>query len=275
MKGKTQNETIHVGEDLTLFTSKTILNNAKGIVVLVHGLNEHCGRYDHVVSKLNDWGYSVYRYDNRGHGRSGGRRGYIDDFQLFIDDADLIVDRAKAENPGKPVFMLGHSMGGFITACYGVKYKNKLAGQILSGPPTIIMPTVEPLVDFDYKSQSLTMIPNSLGNDVSRDPAVVKAYAEDPLNLKEFTMMLMGEIFIRGMKWLIEKTPSYDYPCLILHGGDDKIVTPDSSRSFYNKIASTDKELKIYSGLYHEIMNEPEKNIVLEDGIHSWLETHI
>ena len=98
--------------------------------IIVHGLCEHSGRYDYVTAKFNACGYSVYRFDNRGHGRSGGDRGYVNDFNEFIDDAEKIVDMVKKANPKIPVFMLGHSMGGFITAAYGVKYPGRLAGQV-------------------------------------------------------------------------------------------------------------------------------------------------
>ena len=105
-----------------LFTAVDEVENAKGVVLIVHGLAEHLGRYDLVTQELNGAGYTVYRFDNQGHGRSGGERGYLDDFNLFLDDTDILVEKIRAEQYGLPIFMLGHSMGGFITAGYGVKY---------------------------------------------------------------------------------------------------------------------------------------------------------
>ena len=274
MQQESHEEMVPVSGNIELFMINNPVDTPKAVIIIVHGICEHSGRYEHVASHFNNRSYSVYRFDNRGHGRSGGDKGYLDDFQLYIDDTGTIVEKAIKENPGKPVFMLGHSMGGFITACYGIQNPNKLKGQVLSGAPTILLPAVEPLKDFDYKAQARSPIHNNLTKDISRDPTVVDAYEKDPLNLKEFTFMLMGETFIRGMKWLIENTASYSCPCLILHGGDDKIVPADSSRSFHDKISSNDKKLKIYDGLYHEIMNEPEKEIVFEE-IHKWLEKHI
>jgi alpha-beta hydrolase superfamily lysophospholipase len=235
---------------------------------------EHSGRYDYVTSKLNSFGYSVYRFDNRGHGRSGGDKGYVEDFNQFIDDADKIVNMTQSENPKLPVFMLGHSMGGFITAGYGIKYPNRLTGQVLSGAATIILPMLVNLEGVDFTAMARNPIPNALSDQVSRDPKVVEDYQNDPLNLKEYATWLMSEVFLRGARWLMNNVGSYVYPCLILHGGADQIVTPVASWYFHEHIGSKDKEIKVYEGLYHEILNEPEKNVVLED-VHAWIEKRI
>jgi acylglycerol lipase len=265
---------VSVGDGVELFASKNPVDHPKAVVVLVHGLAEHSGRYDHVAARLNTFGYSVYRFDNRGHGRSGGERGFIGDYQLFLEDADTIVRGARQENPGIPVFMLGHSMGGFITACYGLKYPDRLSGQVLSGAGVILVPAVKDYEFFDFDAAPHTLVPNSLTASVSRDPEVVKAYVDDPLVLKEFTFKLIGEIAIKGAKRIMETMGAYRYPCLILHGGDDQLVPADASKYFYEHISSGDKQLKIYDGLFHEILNEPEKEIVLED-IHQWIEMRI
>ncbi len=135
-----QTSKLDVAKGIELFVLKNLVQSPKAAVIIVHGLCEHAGRYNYVASRLNDSGCSVYRFDNRGHGRSGGERGYIADYQIFIDDAQKIVGIAEEENPGIPLFMLGHSMGGFITASYGVKYPDKLAGQILSGAAVTVQP---------------------------------------------------------------------------------------------------------------------------------------
>jgi len=272
----TMNQTskLNVAKGVELFVLKNLVKSPKAAVIIVHGLCEHAGRYDYVVSRLNDFGYSVYCFDNRGHGRSGGERGYIADYQIFIDDAQKIVGIATEENPGIPLFTLGHSMGGFITASYGVKYPGRLAGQILSGAAVTVQPIFKDMASFDYNATPLAPIPNTLSDIISRDPQVIRAYKEDPLVIKEFTTKLRGEILITGAKHLMNSMNTYRYPCLILHGGGDQIVTPDSSKYFYEHISSTDKQLKIYEGLYHEILNEPEKDIIIED-IRLWIEDRI
>lgn len=250
------------------------VDDPKAVVVIVHGLAEHSGRYDYVVDQLNGMNYTVYRFDARGHGNSGGERGYIQDFNSFIDDADRIVTLAQTENSHLPVFMLGHSMGGFVAAAYGVKYPDKLRGQILSGAAVIVQPAVEPLKDMDFDAAGHQMVPNAMSEQVCRDPQVVEAYQNDPLVLKEFQLRLVGEVFVKGAEWLMESMPSYQYPCIILHGSADQLVTPDASRYMHDHIGSADKTLQIYTGYYHEILNEPEKDQVLCD-IDRWISERI
>ena len=261
---------LKANDGLQLMVAKSMVKKPGAVIVIVHGICEHSGRYAHTVSRLNSWGYSVYRYDLRGHGRSQGDRGYVEDYQLFIDDADRVVAMAKKENAGIPIFLLGHSMGGLISAIYGIQHPDKLAGQVLSGPPVMILPAVQGILSLDYRARARTPIPNSLTHAISRDKDVIDAYNGDPLILKEFSMMLMGEMFIKAGQWIVANRNIYNYPCLILHGGADQISPPEASRTFYENIASKDKELKIYDGLYHEILNEPEKETVLED-IHRWI----
>jgi acylglycerol lipase len=274
MKSEAEESTLNAGAGVELMVSRNQVANPRAILVVVHGMCEHSGRYGHVTERFNDFGYSVYRFDNRGHGRSGGDRGFIQDYNIFIDDADKVVSKAGRENGGVPMFMLGHSMGGFITAAYGVKYPDRLAGQVLSGASVIVLPAIKGLESFDYNADARTPIPNTLANSISRDPKVIEAYLQDPLVLKEFTTKLMGEFLIRGAKLLMENMAEYRYPCLILHGGSDQIVTPEASKYLYDHIASKDKQIKIYEGLFHEILNEPEKETVIED-IHAWIEAHI
>ena len=265
-----QESKVAAKDGINLYVSKNVPENPKAAIVIVHGLCEHSGRYDYVTAKFNSRGFSVYRFDNRGHGKSGGDRGYVKDFNEFIDDAAQIVEMAGHQNPQLPLFTLGHSMGGFITACYGVKHPGRLAGQILSGAATMISPLLAGLEGIDFSANARDPIANALSAQVSRDPKIVEAYVNDPLNLKEFTTWLMSEALIRGARWLMDQTPSYTYPCLILHGGADQIVAPDSSKQFHERIGSKDKSLKIYDGLYHEILNEPEKDTVIED-ISAWI----
>lgn len=257
-----------------LYFRKDIPKEPKAIVILVHGLCEHLGRYDYVVKRFNEFGYGVYRFDNRGHGQSGGEKGYIDDFQYFFDDAHVVVEQAKKDFPNLPIFMLGHSMGGFIAAGYGVKYPDSLNGQILSGAATTILPIFEDLKKVDFDLNPRVKVPNALSSVICRDEAVVKDYDNDPLVLKETNQKLLGETFVRGPIWLEEHIKEYRYPCLILHGDDDRIVTKEASEWFYENISSKDKELKLYDEFFHEILNEKDKEIVIED-IKKWMDQRI
>jgi len=265
-------------DSLRIYYEKDIPENAKAIIIIVHGFAEHLGRYEYLKDKLNSFGYGVYRFDNRGHGRSGGERGYIEDYNQLITDADVIVDMAKNEYPEIPVFMLGHSMGGFIASVYGIRYKDKLSGQILSGAATMKPPQVAGAKSIIFKMLNKIVpkikIKNLLYDIICHNKEVVKDYIEDPLNLKEASLRFYVEFLVKGMEWLGDNMSEYNYPCLILHGSDDKIVSKQASLNFYDNIMSNDKKIKIYDDLYHEIMNEDERDNVIED-IHLWIEEKI
>jgi alpha-beta hydrolase superfamily lysophospholipase len=267
--------TLSMSDGTALFGIKDIPENPKAAVVIVHGVAEHCGRYGYTAETLYKRGYAVYRYDNRGHGRSGGARGYVKSFMDFIRDADMVVQTVKRENPGLPVFILGHSMGGFIAAAYGAEYPDSPDGEILSGASVIELPLreVRLLKSLPYRILGGLKVKNNLGALVSRDAAVVEAYGKDEYNLTKTTLRLNGELFIKGTAWLSENIGRFKSPCLILHGGEDKIVTPAAGEWLFENISSRDKEKKVYPGLYHEILNEKEKEEVLSD-ICGWLDRH-
>ncbi len=258
-----------------LFYVKDIPKELKGIVIVVHGFAEHLGRYEYLIQRLNNHGYGVYRFDNRGHGNTKGERGHINKFEDFLIDTDTIVEMAKDDYPSLPIYMLGHSMGGFITVSYGVKYKDKLNGQILSGAATALSPQVQgikgPIFLALNKIIPKFRIKNPITNTLCKDQNVVEKYMKDPLNLKDATLNFYVEFLIKGVKWLNKNMDKYSYPCLILHGSDDKIVSSKASENFYNTIQSSDKKIIIYDGLYHEIMNEKTRDVVIDD-ICTWLD---
>lgn len=266
----------HDGIDLNCVINKA--ENENAIIIIVHGLAEYLDRYDYVVEKFNDANLTVVRYDNRGHGHSGGERADLNDFNDLIKDADSIVEFVKKENPNIPVFMLGHSMGGFIAASYGINYKSKINGQILSAAAAAIPDQVKGIkghtVKFINKILPKVKIKNNLGNVVSRDMEVVNNYKTDQNVLKKVTARFYYQFLLLGIPWLIKNLDKYEYPCLILHGGNDKIVNVNSSKSLFDKISSKEKKIKIYDSLFHEILNEKEKDIVIKDII-SWIYSQV
>ncbi|WP_046175962.1 alpha/beta hydrolase [Domibacillus indicus] len=263
---------LHSFDGTELYVQRDAPRNPHAVIVIVHGLGEHSGRYEYVTEKLNGYGYAVYRFDNRGHGKSGGARGYIEDASKFVDDAHKVVRTAQHNYPGLPLFMLGHSMGGFIAAAYGVQHKDTLAGQIFSGPVIQELPAFEDLKQLDMEKEALTRIPNGLSHLICRSQAIVEDYENDPYNLKEFTVQLLTSVFHEGVQKLLKKLPLYTYPCFILHGENDQIVPADSGRYLYERISSEDKSICIIPQLYHEILNEEkEKDEILQE-IYEWIE---
>ncbi|MCY6959076.1 alpha/beta hydrolase [Clostridium brassicae] len=274
--GKLMEEKLKSFDETELYYREDLPDKMKAIVIIVHGLCEHLGRYDYITKKFNAFGYGVYRFDNRGHGRSGGEKGYVENFMNFIEDTDSIVNLCSKENPKIPLFMLGHSMGGYITAAYGSKYKEKLEGQILSGAAVIELPIFQQLKEERlFETNPRGKSPNALSNLICRDPVVVKEYENDPLVLKETTFKLLGEVFVNGVNWLNSNIKNYTYPCLILHGEKDQIVINEASKWMYSNISSTDKMLKIYDECYHEILNEKEEKDLIVEEIHKWIEDRL
>lgn len=242
-------------------------DDPSAVIVIVHGLCEHYGRYDYLVAKLNAAGYAVVRFDHRGHGRSMGKLVYFKDREQIVKDTDLFVEAARRAFPGLPVYMIGHSMGGFGAASYGTAHPGKLAGYVLSGAWTRDhkgLANVDPSLDND------TYLPNELGDGVCSDPAVVKAYQEDKFVAKKMSVGLMRAVH-DGHEWLKEHAATFADPVILLHGGNDGLVDPKDSLDMFEEISSTDKSLRVYAGLCHEIFNEFDRDMVIRDAI-EWLD---
>ncbi|MBR6800547.1 MAG: lysophospholipase [Eubacteriaceae bacterium] len=261
----------------TIYAEKHAVEGAKAVITVIHGLGEHIGRYAYFIGKLNESGYTVYGLDLYGHGQSGGMRGYLDDFQRFVDEAIYLVNYAKAENPDKKHFLFGHSMGGCIVSTVGEQTDGLVDGIILSGACTDVPPSAAKLqgaIKVLSKIAPKAKLGNSLGEFVSRDKDVVEYYNTDPLNLKKLTFSLYNQFCVIGANNSRDNAGKFSYPVIILHGSEDKLSDPQASVNFYNNISSSDKSLKMYEGLYHEILNEPEKDEVISD-ILAWLEERV
>lgn len=273
--------TIESFDATKLYYVKDIPNEPRAVIVIVHGFGEHLGRYEYEKKKFAQQGYCVYRFDNRGHGRSGGERGHIDTFKDFVKDLDAFIEFIKKAHSDIPVFTLGHSMGGFITALYGVMFKNKLEGQVFTSAATIEPHDVKgirgKLFKFMNKFAPKIRIKNPLVREDSQNEEKAKksnSSQEDDLILKSVTLNFCVQVFIKGIGCLRKNFTDYNYPCLILHGGNDKLVEEEAAIGFHSSIASTDKQIKIYEGLRHELLKEKEKDIILDD-ICNWIEDRI
>lgn len=254
-----------------LFTRKDLVQNPKAAAVITHGLAEHLGRYDALAETLMDNGISVYRYEQRGHARSEGTRTYFEDFNEMPDDLKTIMDLAKEENPEQPIFLIGHSMGGFTAAAYGTKYPGQAKGIVLSGALTRYNnPLFGPL---PMELPADTYLDNTLGEGVCSDSAVVEAYANDPMVEKKISVALINQ-FGPGIAWLKDNAASFTDPVLVLHGNEDGLVAEKDSRDFYGDIAAKDKTLKIYALLMHEIFNEPSKHKIYAEVV-EWIEERL
>lgn len=258
-------------DGIKLYGKTDAVDDPRAVIVIVHGLCEHQGRYDYLTMRLNAQGYSVYRFDHRGHGRSEGQKIYYSNFEEIAKDVDAVVERALVENPMAPLYIIGHSMGGYASALYGTMFPGKVDGYVLSGAWTRDNKGLtKAAVEAD--APDLVYIPNELGDGVCSDPAVGRAYVADPYVIMEMSLGLFRAVNA-GQKWMKENAEQFVDPVILLHGADDALVDVTDSLQFFQEIGSTDKSMRIYAGLMHEIFNEYDKDAVIDDAL-EWLAGH-
>ena len=251
---------------------------SRAAIVLVHGLGEHSGRYEYLAGHCTARGFAVHALDHYGHGKSEGLAGYVERFSVYLDGVRELLAYVREQQAGAPLFLLGHSMGGLIAAAFLREAQSEFRAGVLSGPalksdaaPPAIVLWVNRLLS--SLAPTLPMIALDPAG-VSRDPEVVRAYVSDPLvHHGKVRARLIAEM-MAAMKQTLAHASEISLPILIMHGEDDTLTSPDGSREFFAHAGSTDKTLKIYPGLYHEIFNEPEKDAVLGE-MTDWLEAHL
>lgn len=262
-----------------LFWQKWLPDTApKAVVMLVHGYAEHSGRYTHVAQHLTDNGYAVYALDHWGHGQSDGEGGFIPSFSVLLDGIDAFFPIVRSEQPEPPMVLLGHSMGGLASALYLTKHQDQFKAAVLSGPAIVAAdpPSGFVLMIAGLLSKiapRLGMIP-PLAEGVSRDPAVVEAYKNDPLVYQGKMGARMGHEMLTSMNTAQEQADRIKLPILLMHGDKDVLAAPEGSRLLHERVSSKDKTLIEYPGLHHEIFNEPEQQQVLGD-MTDWLNERI
>ena len=250
----------------------------KAALLVIHGLNEHSGRYAHLADFFTQRDIAVFSLDQIGHGKSEGTRSFVKQFSFLIDDLVTYIGLIKGIVGDIPLFTIGHSLGGLINPVFLFDHQDLVSGAIFSGPLTLVP---------DYVSSfTITMgqiisaiLPKMVlleidKENLSRDPAVVQAYIDDPLVYNGKITVRMSAEMNAAIKRVGKEVSSINLPVLILHGGEDKIVDPACSDFLYNGVASEDKKLIVYDGFFHEIFNEPEQDQVFTDML-NWLNQHI
>jgi alpha-beta hydrolase superfamily lysophospholipase len=249
----------------------------RATVVVIHGVTEHGGRYAKFAQDLNCRGYAVHTIDLRGHGRSDGDRILIRRFDEHLDDVELLLGRVAERQAGKPLFLFGHSMGGAIVALLAATRQPQVQGLILSAPAVIVAGGVFPVLRrlaavVSVVWPTLRLVHLGCGF-LSRDPAVVEGFRNDPLVFHGgFPVRTAAEI-LRAAGRLQTAARNLTLPLLVLHGTGDRVTDPRGSRLLVARAGSTDKTLRLYPGLYHELLSEPEREQVLADLL-AWLDGH-
>lgn len=237
----------------------------KAVVCLVHGLGEHCGRYEHVAATLTDTGFAVLAFDQRGHGRSEGKRGFIPSYDALMNDIGVLLEQAGKRYPGKPQALYGHSLGGNEVLNYALRRKPALAGVVATSPGlrTAFKPPTAQLAAGKVMNRIYPAftLPNGLDvTAISRDPAVVEAYQKDPLVHDRLSARL-GVAILETGEWALARAGQFPLPLLVMHGTADRITSHQASDEFATRAPNS--TLKLWDGLYHETHNEPEKDEVL------------
>lgn len=252
----------------------------RGIIVLLHGLGEHSDRYFHIYERLLTEGYGFYALDHRGFGRSDGKRGHVDQFEDYLKDAGNLIRMAREAYPGLPLILYGHSMGGLISLAYAMKYGSDIDYLAIASPPigtpdppggkaTLSMVTILsrffPRFTLDSKGDP---------RKITRDQVEVDRKKIDPLCHTRITLKWIAEFF--KAQGQVAKAPlRLRVPSLLmLQGTGDIVVSPESAQSFFKGVKVKDKMFRSYPGYYHELHNDLEREIPLND-IADWLNRRI
>ncbi len=250
---------------------------SKAVVCLVHGLGEHCGRYDHVGEALVEAGFALLAYDLRGHGKSEGARGHAPQFESLMDDIALLLDQAEQRFPARLRFLYGHSLGGNLVINYALRRQPSIAGVIATAPA--LRTAFEPpawkisLGKIMYRLWPGLAMANELDiQGLSRDPEVVRAYKNDPLVHDRVSARLAMDLLQSG-EWALAHADKFPLPLLLMHGSQDRLTSVAASRDFAAR-AGDRCTLKIWDGFYHEVHNEPEKDEVIAFMV-AWLNNRL
>jgi alpha-beta hydrolase superfamily lysophospholipase len=248
----------------------------RGVVAMAHGVSEHSGRYAWTGEQLAARGYALYALDHRGHGQSAGPRAVIDRVDNAVADIGQLVAVAQGSAAGEKPLLFGHSMGGFLALAFATRRQDELRGLMLSAP-VAVLEAASPVQRI--AGHVLSAVAPKLGvfaidsSTVSRDPEMVRDYDADPLNFHGKLPARTVHEMAQEVGRFPDTVPRIAVPLLVQVGTGDLLVPPESSELVYEWASSEDKTLKRYDGLYHEILNEPERQTVVADML-DWLDAH-
>ncbi|KAL2555348.1 alpha/beta-hydrolase superfamily protein [Forsythia ovata] len=267
----------------TMFTQSWTPAKVKvrGLVLLMHGLNEHSGRYSDFAKQLNGYGIKVYAMDWIGHGGSDGLHAYVHSLDDAVTDMKMFLRKVLVENPRLPCFCFGHSTGGAIVlkAVLDPKVSECVSGIILTSPAVGVQPShpifavLAPVFSFLLPRFQFSAA-NKQGIAVSRDPEALVAKYSDPLVFTGSIRIRTGYEILRITSYLQKNLSRLTVPFFVLHGIADSVTDPKASEKLYDEASSTDKTIKLYEGCLHDLLFEPEREEI-KDSIVSWLNSRL
>ncbi len=272
---------VETSDHLKLFWNAWIPASPRGVLLIIHGLAEHGGRYGETGNFFAEHGLAVYACDLRSHGLSPdppkAGRVHVDRFEDYYKDVRAMIGLASEAHAGLPLFLLGHSMGGLICIRYVLDHPEGLSGAIISSPALATHPEYKPplilrlLVSILSRLAPRLLVPSDLDTEaISRDPAVVKAYMDDPLVSSKVSARWYSEM-MSSMKTAFKKAGTLRLPLLLMQSGADRLVDPEAAGRWGAMAPPGLVDLHIWEGLYHEMFNEPEKDQVRARAI-EWID---
>jgi len=264
-------------QDAKLYAQAWLPERDPGVVLVIsHGLAEHGGRYAEFAQRFVARGHAVYALDHRGHGRSSGPRANIERFSYLVSDLSTFVGRTQRQHPDAAVFLVGHSMGGAIALASMLRNPGGVKGLVLSAPALAAGEAVPPMKGLALRLLS-RFSPNTgmltlPATAISRDPAVVRAYENDPLVFHGAIPARTLLELLAAMAGFPDSAPKLKVPVLVQHGTADRLVPLAATRPVYERLGSPkQRTVRLYEGLFHEAYNEPEREQVLAD-LQAWID---
>ena len=251
----------------------------KATLVFVHGFCEHSARYAYVAQKCARRGFAFETFDLRGHGGSEGRRAFVRAFDQYVDDLETFVTRVRERRPNGPYFLVAHSMGGTIASLFVLTKQHDFKGLVLSGAALKVSRFVPPILVhmtgmLAALFPALPTVRLGSGDKIIRDPAAAKRYDDDPYVHHGGAPARTGAELLRAIHHIRSRMQDLQLPLFVLHGTEDTLIEPDSSRQLYARAGAPDKTLNLYDGWYHELLTDACRDQVLSD-ILQWLETRL
>ncbi len=273
-------ESLPSGRGRAIFCRVCLPDHPRALLLVLHGLHEHSGRYEEAMRLLGGRGFASWAPDCPGHGRSPGVMGDLESIDRLLPDVERVRSRAASAFPRLPLFALGHSQGGLIALRYALEHQRSLSGLILSAPVVMLprqlrVPRIlQRLAPVLARLLPLLPVQDFPWQNASRDPQVIQAIRSDPLYYKGRIRARTGNELLRSMAVVQSRLPEIRLPVLVLNGDQDRIVDTDSADRVYAEVSSADRTHRVFAGLYHDLPREPEWRQVLAL-IADWMERRI